>query len=78
MALKGAAQGIPVPPGNPGLSGATGQLRSIAVQGVVSAGYNAIAGVGAEPIELGLGAAGTIATPVAQLSAETLEQLRLE
>jgi RHS repeat-associated protein len=75
MALKGAAQGIPVPPGNPGLSGATGQLRSIGVQAAVGAGYNAITGAGAEPIELGLGAAGTVATPVAQLGSETLSNV---
>ncbi len=73
--LKGAAQGIPVPPGNPGLSGAVGQLRSLGVQAAVGAGYNAIAGVGAEPIELGITAAGTVATPVAQLSTETLSNV---
>ena len=73
--LKGAAQGIPVPPGNPGLSGAVGQVRSIAVQGAFSGAYNAIAGVGAEPIELGITATGTVATPVAQLGAETLSNV---
>ncbi len=70
--LKGAAQGIPVPPGNPGLSGAVGQIRGMAVQGAVSGAYNSIAGVGAAPIELGITAAGTVATPVAQLSTQTL------
>jgi hypothetical protein len=70
--LKGAAQGIPVPPGKPGLSGAMGQVRGLAVQGAVSGVYNAFAGVGAEPIELGITATGTIATPVAQLGAQTL------
>jgi RHS repeat-associated protein len=30
--LKGAAQGIPVPPGNPGLSGAVGQVRGLGVR----------------------------------------------
>jgi hypothetical protein len=72
ITLKGAAQGIPVPPGNPGLSGATGQLRSVVVQGAVSGAYNTFAGVGAETIELGITAAGTVATPVAQLSTQTL------
>jgi RHS repeat-associated protein len=75
VALKGAAQGIPVPPGNPGLSGAVGQVRGLAVQGAVSAAYNAITGVGAEPIELGITAAGTIATPAVQLGAETLSNI---
>ena len=73
--LKGAAQGIPVPPGNPGLSGAVGQIRGLAVQTAVTAGYNAIAGVGQETIELGITTAGTVATPVAQLSAETLSNV---
>jgi len=45
------------------------------VQAAVGAGYNAIAGVGAEPIELGITAAGTVATPVAQLSTETLSNV---
>ncbi len=73
--LKGAAQGIPVPPGNPGLSGAVGQLRGMAVQGAVAGTYNAIAGVGQETIELGITASGTVATPVAQLGAETLSNV---
>jgi hypothetical protein len=73
--LKGAAQGIPMPPGNPGLSGAVGQLRGLGVQAAVGAGYNAIARVGAETIELGITAAGTVAAPVAQLSTETLSNV---
>jgi hypothetical protein len=68
---KGGAQGIPVPPGNPGWSGAAGQLRGAAVQGTVAATYNAIAGVGQETIELGITASGTIATPAAQLASTT-------
>jgi RHS repeat-associated protein len=76
LPLKGAAQGIPVPPGNPGLSGATGRVRSIVVQAAVAGAYNTIAGVGAEPIDLGITAAGTVATPVAtstaQLGTQTL------
>jgi RHS repeat-associated protein len=73
--LKGAAQGIPVPPGNPGLSGAVGQVRGLAVQSAVAGSYNAIAGVGQETIELGITASGTVATPVAQLGAETLSNV---
>jgi hypothetical protein len=38
----------------------------------VAGAYGAIAGVGAEPLELGITAAGTVATPVAQLSTQTL------
>ncbi len=73
--LKGAAQGIPVPPGNPGLSGAVGQLRSLGVQSVTAGAYNAFTGAGAETIELGITATGTVATPVAQLGAETLSNV---
>ena len=73
--LKGGAQGVPVPPGNPGLSGAAGQLRSLGVQNAVAAGYNAIAGVGAQPIELGITASGTIATEVGRLSASALTNI---
>jgi hypothetical protein len=50
-------------------------VRGLAVQGAVAGAYNAIAGVGAEPIELGITAAGTIATPVAQLGTETLSNV---
>jgi hypothetical protein len=73
--LRGAAQGIPVPPGHPGLSGVMGQLRGLGVQSAVAGTYNAIAGVGAETIELGITATGTVATPVAQLGAETLSNV---
>jgi hypothetical protein len=73
--LKGAAQGIPVPPGLSGRSGAVGQLRGMAVQSAVAGTYNAIAGVGQETIELGITASGTVATPVAQLGAETLRNV---
>jgi RHS repeat-associated protein len=72
ISLKGMAQGIPVPPGNPGLSGATGQLRSLAVQSAVASAYNAFAGVGQETIELGITATGTVATPAVQLGTQTL------
>jgi hypothetical protein len=64
--LKGGTQGIP------GLSGAVGQARGAASQFAVGAGYNAIAGVGQETLELGITASGQIATSAAQLSAETL------
>ncbi len=73
--LKGAAQGIPVPPGDPGLSGAVGQLRGMAVQSAVAGTYNAIAGVGQETIELGITATGTVATPVAQLGTQSLSNV---
>lgn len=73
--LKGAAQGIPVPPGSPGLSGAVGQARAAVVQGVVTAGFNAVAGVGAQPIELGITASAKIATSVAPLTTQTLGQI---
>ena len=73
LLLNGGAQGVPVPPGHPGLEGATGQLTSTAVKGVVSSAFNAVAGVGAEPIELGITAAGTSATSVSGLSAAGLD-----
>ena len=77
MPLKGAAQGIPIPPelGHPGLSGAVRQLRTLGVQSVTAGAYNAISGVGQETIELGITATGAVATPVAQLSAETLSNV---
>ena len=75
--LKGAAQGIPIPPelGHPGLSGAVGQVRSLAIQGAVAGSYNVIAGVGQETIELGITASEMVATPVAQLSTTTLSNV---
>jgi hypothetical protein len=71
--LGGSGQGIiPASGGHPGISGAAGIVQDALVKAGVNAAYNAVRGVGAEPIELGLGAAGKIATPVAQLSSETL------
>jgi hypothetical protein len=64
-----------MPPGNPGWSGAVGQLRGMAVQTAVAGTYNAIAGVGQETIELGITASGMVATAVAQLGAETLSNV---
>ena len=47
-----------------------------AVVGAVVAGtYNAVAGVGQETLELGITATGTVATPIAQLGAQTLEDV---
>jgi hypothetical protein len=45
-------------------------LRSLGVQSVTAGAYNAF--TGAETIELGITASGTVATPVAQLSTQTL------
>lgn len=75
MLLKGGGQGIPGPRGVPGWSGASGQIRGLGIQSAVSVGYNAIAGVGAEPIELGITASGNIATSVAELSTATLSNV---
>jgi hypothetical protein len=72
MVLKGGAQGIPVPPGNPGFSGAAGQAKGAGLSFLVQAGYNAVRGVGQEVIELGITDAGPIVTPVAQLTTEDL------
>jgi hypothetical protein len=71
MSLKGGAQGIAVPPGHPGLSGAVGLTRGAGVEAGTAAVYNSIAGVGRETIELGL-TGPRIATSVAGLSAKTL------
>ena len=46
--------------------------RGLAVQGAFSGAYNAIAQVGPELIELGITAAGSVATPIAQVGTETL------
>jgi hypothetical protein len=67
--LSGGGQGLPG--GGPGFKGAGGIASDAIVGGAVSAGYNAIAGVGQQTLELGISAS-TVATPVAQLSAETL------
>ena len=72
MIVKGAGQGIPIPGAGPGVRGALGQARSAAVQAAVSAGYNAIAGVGAQPLELGITASGKVATAVTPLAQGTL------
>ncbi len=50
-------------------------MRGLAAQSAVAGTYNAIAGVGQETIELGITASGNVATPVAQLSAETLSNV---
>lgn len=52
MALKGAGQGIPGLP--PTFNPVVGLTRNAAVGAAVSAGYNVIAGVGQETLELGL------------------------
>jgi len=71
--LGGSGQGlIPATGEHPGLGGAAGIAQDAIVKGAIGAGYNLVRGVGTEPIELGLGAAGKIATPVIQLSSETL------
>jgi len=58
--------------GGPGFKGVAGQASDVIVESGVSAAYS-IAGVGEEPIELGITAVGTVATPVAELSTEALE-----
>jgi|SRR5271170_5702082 hypothetical protein len=73
--LSGGGQGLPG--GGPGFKGVAGQASDAIVGGAVSAGYGAIAGVGQETIELGITAAGTVATPVAQLSAQTLTNVAI-
>jgi hypothetical protein len=69
-ALKGAGQGLPGLPStfNPVL----GPARNAAVGAAVSVGYNVIAGVGQETLELGIGA-GKVATAAAPLASTTLQ-----
>ncbi|HXN21295.1 MAG TPA: hypothetical protein VOA41_00970 [Candidatus Dormibacteraeota bacterium] len=64
---KGTAQGIPIPGAGPGVRGMVGPVRNAAVGAAVSAGYNAIAGVGQETLELGISASGKVATVAAPL-----------
>jgi hypothetical protein len=66
---------IYLPGGGPGFKGVAGQLNDAVVGGVVAGTYNAVAGVGQETIELGITATGTVATPIAQLGAQTLEDV---
>ena len=73
MALKGAGQGLPIPNAGPGVRGLVGPARNAAVGTAVSAGYNVIAGVGQETLELGISASGNVATAVAPLASTTLQ-----
>jgi len=50
-------------------------VRSLGIQSAAAGTYNAIPGVGAEPIELGITATGTVATPVAKLSTQVLSNV---
>jgi RHS repeat-associated protein len=72
MALKGAAQGIPIPGDFP-VKGVVGTVRSAGVQAAVGAGYNVLAGVGQETLELGLttGKVATVAVPLASTALQT-------
>ena len=73
VVLSGGGQGLPG--GGPGFKGVAGQASDAIVGGAVAGSYNAMAGVGGETIELGITATGTVATPIAQLSAQTLEDV---
>ncbi len=70
MAIKGAGQGIPGLP--PTFNPVVGPARNAAVGAAVSAGYNVIAGVGQETLELGL-AGSKVATAAAPLASTTLQ-----
>ena len=70
MAIKGAGQGIPGLP--PTFNPVVGPARNAAVGAAVSAGYNVIAGVGQETLELGL-TTGNVATAAAPLASTTLQ-----
>jgi RHS repeat-associated protein len=67
MALKGAGQGIPNLPGGFPVRGVTGTVRAAGIQAAVAVGYNTIAGVGQETLELGVSVSkvATVATPLA-------------
>jgi hypothetical protein len=73
MTLKGVAQGIPIPGAAPGVCGIVGPVRNAAVGAAVSAGYNVIAGVGQETLELGISASAPVATVAAPLASTTLQ-----
>jgi RHS repeat-associated protein len=68
--LGGAGQGLPG--GGPGFKGAAGQASDAIVGGAVSAGYNAITGVGGQTLELGITASGTVASVATPLAATTV------
>jgi hypothetical protein len=70
MAIKGAGQGIPGLP--PTFNPVVGPSRNAVVGATVSAGYNVIADVGQETLELGL-TTGKVATAAAPLASTTLQ-----
>ena len=67
--MSGGGQGLPG--GWSGFKGASGQASDAIVRSAVSAGYNAIAGVGQQTLELGISTS-TVATTVTELSAVSL------
>jgi len=70
--LGGGGQGLPG--GGPGFKGAAGQASDAIVGGAVSAGYNAITGVGQQTLELGISGntLATVATPLAATTVGTI------
>ncbi|HXL21809.1 MAG TPA: RHS repeat-associated core domain-containing protein [Candidatus Dormibacteraeota bacterium] len=74
MALKGVAQGIPRLPGGIPITGPVSPLRNAAVGSAITAGYNAITGVGQETLQLGISASnvGSAATPLAQTTVQSI------
>ena len=73
IVASGGGQGLPIR--GPGFQGAAGQANDAMLGTAVLAYSKAITGAGQETIELGITASGTVATPVAQLGAETLRNV---
>jgi len=70
--LGGAGQGVPVAGEHPGISGAAGIAQDAFAKAGINAAYNAVRGVGAEPIELGITASGKVASIAVPLSEATV------
>ncbi len=74
MALKGVGQGIPNLPGGLPVTGPVAPLRNAAAGAAISAGYNVVAGVGQETLELGISGS-NVATTAAPLLQTTVQSI---
>jgi RHS repeat-associated protein len=71
--LSGGGQGLPG--GGAGFKGAAGQASDAIVGDLVSAGYNAVTGVGPQTLELGITASGRVASITAPLAESTVSEV---